>query len=86
MLKYKNVENKTMKIYNIFHFAVGLVFVIVVSVFVIEVVVVVLVVVDDGGVLNEVVVVPDEATPPAPPAPGIPARTEPPPVNADSEK
>ncbi len=39
----------------------------------------------DVDVLDEIVVVPDEAAPPAPPAPGFPAWTEPPPVNVDSK-
>ncbi len=50
---------------------------------VVDVVVVVFYV--DVEVLDEIVVVPDEAAPPAPPAPGFPARTEPPPVNVDSK-
>jgi hypothetical protein len=37
----------------------------------------------EGQFLDVVVVIPDKAAPPAPPAPGIPARTKPPPVNVD---
>ncbi len=39
----------------------------------------------DGQFLDVVEMVPDKAAPPAPPAPGIPARAKPPPVDVDPE-